>query len=149
MISEGTKNRAVYTLAAVAGLGVFPLFSGCMTLEEMAPPVGLELQTVGARHNVEVETLELGRKIYLSDCVKCHGVEPIGRYTVEKWRSMLPKMSDKTLLDGESARALETYVTLAHVLLVETAKTESGITRNLEPTSGDSVLGAYSTHGGG
>jgi hypothetical protein len=120
-----------------------------MTLEQMAPPVGGKFQVIAARHGVAVETLELGRKIYLSDCVKCHSVEPIGRYSVEKWRGMFPKMFDKTLLYGEDARALEAYVTLAHMLLAENAKTETQIPGSREPTSVENVVDTYSTNGGG
>ena len=149
MITEGTKNRAVYIWAAVAGLGVCPLYSGCMTIEQMAPPVGAELQSVALRHSVDLATLELGRGIYLSNCVKCHSVEPIGRYSAEKWRSLLPEMAEKTLLNVDDARALEAYVTLAHVLLAETAETETEITGIHESDSAESVVDTYSTHGGG
>lgn len=149
MRNEGTKSHVVLILAVVTGLGMFALFSGCMTLEQMAPPVGDKFQIVAARHGVDVATLELGRKVYLSDCVKCHSVEPIGRYSLEKWHRMLPKMLDESLLYGEDARALEAYVTLAHVLLAETAESEAEIAGNRESTSGESVVEMYSTHGGG
>ncbi len=149
MISDSTKNCVCSTLAIGTGLGMFALFSGCMTIEQMAPAVGPKFQTVAARHGVEVETLQLGREIYLSGCVKCHSVEPIGRYSVKEWRRMLPKMFDKTLLFGEDARALEAYVTLAHVLLAENSETESEIAGSRESTSGESVVDTYSTHEGG
>ncbi len=149
MISERTKNRVCSTLAVGMGLGMFAMFSGCMTLEQMAPPIGGKFQKIAARHGVEVETLELGREIYLSGCVKCHSVEPISRYSAEKWRSMLPTMFDKTLLYGEDARALEAYITLAHMLLAENAKTETEIPGSEEPTSVENVVDTYSTHEGG
>ncbi len=149
MISESTKNHVYSTLVVGTGLGLFAIFSGCMTIEQMAPPVGPELQTIAARHSVEVETLELGRKIYLSDCVKCHSVEPIGRYSVEKWRGMFPKMFDKTLLYGEDAKALEAYVTLAHVLLAETARGEAEIAGSRESMSAKNVADTPSIHEGG
>lgn len=146
MISESTKNHIYSTLAVGTGLGMFAVFSGCMTIEQMAPSVGPEFRTIAARHSVEVETLELGRKIYLSDCVKCHSVEPIGRHSVEKWRGMFPKMFDKTLLYGEDARALEAYVTLAHVFLAETARGEAEIAESRESTSAKNVEDTNSTH---
>ncbi len=149
MRNEGTKNRVVSILAIVTGLGMFQLFSGCMTLEQMAPPVGDKFQLLAARHRVDVATLELGRQIYLSDCVKCHGVEPIGRYSERRWREILPRMAQESELDHQRRAAVEAYVTLARTLLDENAKTESEIAAGLESTSGESLVDTYPAHQGG
>lgn len=144
MRNDGTKNRVVSTVAIVTGLGVLPLCAGCMSLEQMAPPVGGEFRMVAARHSVDVATLELGRQIYLSDCASCHSVEPIGRYSAEHWRNILPKMAGKTLLTRKSTEAVESYVTLAHVLLEEGWKPESEVAtgrgRVLQESPPDAVV---------
>lgn len=126
MIGESTKNRVVFTLAVATGLGMLSLFSGCMSLEEMAPPVEARFQMVASRQNVDTATLELGREIYLSDCVKCHGVEPIGRYSAEHWREIMPRMTKESKLNAQRSEAVRAYVTLAHMLLAEIAEAETG-----------------------
>ena len=148
MRKAGARNRVVLTLA-VAALGMFALFSGCMTLEQMAPPVEGKFRMIAARDGVDVATLELGRQIYLSDCVKCHSVEPISRYSAKRWRSILPEMALETKLDERQTEAVEAYVMLAHALLEENAKNESEIAGRGESASGASVVDLRSTHGGG
>ena len=127
MSNEGTRNRVVTALAIATGLGMFPLHSGCMSLEQMAPPVGEEFRMIAAHHSVEVTTLELGREIYLAGCARCHSVEPIGRYSADHWRNILPKMAEKTRLDRQGTVAVESYVTLALVLLDEGRRVDSAI----------------------
>ncbi len=134
MKNKSAKNRIVLTLAVVTGLGMFPLFSACMTLEQMAPPVGDEFQKIAARHRVDVTTLELGREVYLSECVRCHSVEPIGRYSAGRWRGILLRMSLETKLDERQTDAVATYVRLARVFLDQKARTEHEIAANRERT---------------
>lgn len=143
MSNEGTRNRVVTALAIVAGLGMFPLYSGCMTLEQMAPPVGGEFRMIAARHSVEVTTLELGREIYISDCARCHSVEPIGRYSAQHWRNILPTMAEKTLLNKRSAEAVESYVTLALVLLGEGWKADSEVAASRERLPDEGAFDTY------
>ncbi len=147
MSSENTRNRVVSTLAIAMGLGMFALFSGCMTLEQMAPPVGAEFQVVAARHSVDVTTLELGREIYVSDCAQCHSVEPISRYSADHWDSILPKMAKKTLLTRKSTEAVESYVTLALVLLDEGWTHDSEVVTSRERILHESAPDAVAARG--
>ena len=136
MKNKSAKHRTLFRLAIVAGLGMFSQFLGCQTLEQRAPPVGEEFQKVADRHRVDVATLELGREIYLSECARCHSVEPIDRYSADRWRRILPRMSLETKLDERETVALETYVTLAQVLLNENAKTAREVAANRDRTPG-------------
>ncbi len=101
-------------LTVVAALA---LHAGCMTLEQMAPPVGVEFQRVAQREHVDISTLELGRQVYLMDCARCHGVEPIGRYSESRWREILPRMGEESRLDAEEQTAVNAYVMAAHSFL--------------------------------
>ena len=114
MRNQGARVHALRRLSVVAALA---LHAGCMTLEQMAPPVGVELQRVAARHQVDVPALELGRRVYLFDCARCHSVEPIGRYSKSRWREILPRMGRESKLDAEEQAALNAYVMSAHTYL--------------------------------
>ena len=141
MPNKPAKDGVVTSLSIVAGLSIFPLFLGCMTLEQMAPPIGEQFQTVAARHGVDITTLEAGRRVYLTDCVRCHGVEPISRYTAERWHEILPRMAAESYLDDQRTTDVEAYVTLALALFEERAKTESEIAARPERTSTEVILG--------
>lgn len=147
MRNQDAQNRVVTALAIVGGLGMFPLYSGCMTLEQMAPPVGGEFRMIAARHSVDVTTLELGREIYLSGCAQCHSVEPIGRYSAQHWRNILPKMAEKTLLDRRSTEAVESYVTLALVLLDEGWKADGAVSASRERLPDQEAVDTYAARG--
>ncbi len=140
------KRCATFTLATVVGAGMLCPSAGCLTLEQMAPPVEGIFQTVAAREGVDVITLELGRQVYLSDCVKCHGVEPVGRYSSEQWREILPRMSLESKLDEGKTEALEAYVTMAHKLLQTAAYTER---TGREPAVGAGAADLCSDRDGG
>ncbi len=142
-----TNNRIISTFGVAMGLGMFPLFSGCMTLEQMAPPVEGEFQMIAARHSVDTTTLEWGREIYLSDCVKCHSVEPIGRYSAKRWRKILSRMAEESKLDDQRLAAVAAYVTLARVLLEEKPKSEREIATSRERASRETALGTYAAGG--
>lgn len=123
--SESAGNWIVPILAVVMGVSIVLPFSGCQTLEEMAPPVGVQFQTVAARRSVDVATLELGRQVYLSDCVRCHGVEPIGRYSATHWREILPRMALETKLDDRRTAAVTAYVMMARTVVEQNEKRKS------------------------
>ena len=114
MRNKGAQIHALRRLTVVAALA---LHAGCMTLEQMAPPVGVELQRVAARHQVDVPALEVGRRVYLSDCARCHSVEPISRYSRSRWREILPRMGKESKLSAEEQAALNAYVMAAHAFL--------------------------------
>lgn len=113
--------------------------SGCLTLEQMAPPVDHEFQAIALRRGVDSATLELGRRVYLSDCARCHGVEPVARYSVEQWGEILPRMAQESKLDAEHREALEAYVMAARMILEERARRESAGVREGETTLGRGI----------
>ena len=90
-----------------------------MTLEEMAPPVDSAFMSVASRRGVDATTLEAGRHVYLTDCIRCHGVEPIGRYSASMWRAILPRMARESKLGNEATDAVEAYVMIARTVLEE------------------------------
>lgn len=140
MKGKSAKRYTVLKLAIAMGLCMVSLFLGCQTLEQMAPPVGDEFQKVATQYRVDVATLELGREIYLSECVRCHSVEPIDRYSADRWRGILPRMARESNLDQRETVAVETYVTLARVLLNEIAKAEREMAAERDRTSGETAI---------
>lgn len=117
MNKQNMKTRKLSVRILTTGLAALALQAGCMTLEQMAPPVGVDFQRVAQRQHVDVSTLELGRQVYLMDCARCHGVEPISRYSESHWREILPRMGKETKLDAQEQAALNAYVLAARAFL--------------------------------
>ncbi|MCH7871497.1 MAG: hypothetical protein IID33_07335 [Planctomycetes bacterium] len=113
------KDARIHALMPSTVVAAFALHAGCMTLEQMAPPVGVEFQRVAQRQHVNLSALELGRQVYLLDCAKCHGVEPIGRYSESRWRKILPRMGKESKLDAQEQAAVNAYVMAAHAFLIQ------------------------------
>ena len=90
--------------------------AGCLTIEQMAPPVGPEFLTMGT-NGVTHAVLERGSEVYLADCTRCHSVEPINRYSIERWRAIIERMGPESKLDESRTAALEAYILAAHKVL--------------------------------
>lgn len=84
-------------LVAAAGL------SGCVSLDTIAPPAE------GLSGAGDVRVAE-GRRLYLTDCTKCHAAEPVRRYTVQEWASILPEMAEESHFTPAQTAAVEAYI---------------------------------------
>ena len=104
------------SLLFAGGVSITLTFAGCLTIEQMAPPVGPECSRIG-RNGVTLAVLERGREVYLSDCTRCHSVEPIDRYSLDRWRAILERMGPQSKLDESRTAALQAYVLAAHTVL--------------------------------
>lgn len=90
--------------------------TGCLTIEQMAPPIGLRFAMVGMDGEARA-MLERGREVYVSDCARCHSIEPVDRYSVAHWRDIIERMSSKAKLDDASTAALRAYLFAAHKVM--------------------------------
>lgn len=100
--TRGVKRVAVIGLALMVG--------ACMSLNEVAPPVDQALLQGSGPRGADPQLLTSGREVYLGRCIGCHNPEPIGRYSVEEWRKILPRMAEEAELDHQEKLSLEAYV---------------------------------------
>lgn len=111
-----TSTRcAALALAAACALTA----AGCMSIDEMAPPVAGPVAQAAARRGVDLRTAMAGRQVYLEQCSRCHTIEPIGRYSASKWRSVLPEMAIEARLGDEQLASLRAYVLTAREVIAE------------------------------
>lgn len=116
-----TKNHM--RLLFVVGTFITLTLTSCQTIEQMAPPVGPEFSRTGT-NVVSLAALKRGREVYLSDCTRCHSVEPINRYSKDRWRTILERMGPQSKLDESRTDALEAYVFAAHTVMAMEAAQE-------------------------
>lgn len=106
------KTRALWLFGfCLTGAG-----GGCLTVEQMAPPVTTAF-TRQPTDGVTLAVLEQGRSLYLQDCTRCHSVEPIVRYSKERWAHIIERMAPQSKLDKTRTAALQAYVFAAHDVL--------------------------------
>lgn len=96
-----------FTIAAAASLAL----GGC-AVTSVAPPVTPAL--VAASGGKSAATLAMGREIFAGRCTACHSADPIGKYSVAKWRDIVGDMSHRAKLDALREAALLAYLTAAH-----------------------------------
>jgi mono/diheme cytochrome c family protein len=89
------------------------LVPGCMTIDELAPPVDQILAGGGEDDGLRASTLERGRRIYLTKCVACHSPEPINRYALDRWPAIITDMAERSRLVGSEEDDVRAYVEAA------------------------------------
>jgi len=112
-------------MLVTGGLVLILTLTSCLTVEQMAPPVTTEFSKTGI-NVVSLAALEQGREVYITDCTRCHSVEPINRYSVDRWRTIIDRMGPESKLDETRTDMLRNYIIAAHKILelqaTETAK---------------------------
>ncbi len=64
-------------------------------------------------NDLDLATLERGRKIYTTSCTECHVARPIAHYSVAQWHHYVEIMAPRAGLLPKDRAALETYVIAA------------------------------------
>jgi mono/diheme cytochrome c family protein len=99
------------------------LFTGCVSIEQIAPPVQGAIIETGRAQGVSADVLERGRMIYLNQCAKCHTAEPVDRYSLLQWQKILPEMNEEAKLNRAQAAEVEAYIRAAHRTMSMNAET--------------------------
>jgi len=120
-VRQDNGARWAMGLLLAGGASVTCALPGCLTVEQMAPPVGPRFSSI-AMTSATRATLARGREVYLTDCARCHSVEPIDRYSMGRWRSVIERMAPLSKLDESGTAALQAYILAAH----EVMETEKG-----------------------
>ena len=85
---------------------------GCATIEDLAPPVDATVLQLAAAHEIDADRLSQGRLLYITACARCHRPEPVIRYTPQRWREILSRMSTRARFGPDDAEAVDAYVRL-------------------------------------
>jgi mono/diheme cytochrome c family protein len=99
--------------AAVFAFGV--VLGGCVSVEQLAPPVSSQMAAVGG---TPATILESGRRLYTGRCAACHSIDPVAKHSPDRWRAIIDDMADEAELS-----ALEKSSVLAYVLAARSIAT--------------------------
>ena len=93
------------TVAASLAVG------GCAAVS-VAPPITSAL--IAASGGKPAVTLAMGREIFAGRCTACHSADPVGKYSIAKWREIVGDMAHRAKLDATQQAALLAYLAAAH-----------------------------------
>lgn len=106
------------TLSIALGL------AGCLSIEQMAPPVGPKFARLTMTSGTTMSLLATGREVYIGDCARCHSIEPINRYSLDRWGGIILRMGPEAKLDESRTAALRAYLFAAHEVLEQQDSTK-------------------------
>ena len=109
-----TIGENIRKLAILAACGATV---GCQTTEQMAPPVTPGFVATLADANMETARLQQGRHTYVTQCARCHNIEPIGRYSDDRWQQIVDSMSVKARLRTDQKSDLLAYILAARKII--------------------------------
>ncbi len=66
-----------------------------------------------ATNGVSESDLVRGHAVLTSQCTACHGLQPVGRYSLKEWRDIVDDMSPRAKLNALQKSQLLAYVTAA------------------------------------
>lgn len=101
------------TRKAVAVLCGLLLGAGCASVANLAPEVDPRMRQIAAAQGLPAETLDRGRRIYLTDCARCHSPVAVRDHTPAQWTAILERMAPLTKLPDDDTDALAAYLELA------------------------------------
>jgi hypothetical protein len=62
---------------------------------------------------VTLVSLENGRAVLTSRCVTCHALQPLGKYSKERWQGIVEEMAPRAKLNDTQMRDLLAYIEAA------------------------------------
>lgn len=74
--------------------------------QQLYKPTAADAQRTG----IPVDTLVMGRKLYVNNCGSCHSLYMPGRYTEKEWTKNVSEMQKRTKLSQEQALAILKYL---------------------------------------
>lgn len=96
---------------------------GCATLEQLAPPLpspgppgSPDAISLGSISDASLQQAKRGRRIYITECIKCHSPEPVTRYSQVEWDEILPRMAEESKLPPEKITDIAAYIQLTLML---------------------------------
>jgi len=85
------------------------LLVSCETTSLAPPHVTPQMAKTG-RGQVDMATLEHGRKLFVSRCIECHTLPPVASRTAEKWPHTVDRMAKRASLKPAERDAMVAYL---------------------------------------
>nr|HEX4317850.1 hypothetical protein [Kofleriaceae bacterium] len=82
----------------------------CAGLAACAAPPPVATAADAARSGVALDQLSHGRQLLVAKCSGCHTTPVPVQHTASDWPVKIDEMAERSHLDGEQRRAIETYL---------------------------------------
>ena len=92
-------------------IGIIALFCSCELARYNAPPV--INSTSATSRDVDLATLQRGRRLYAQRCIECHVLPPVWRYSANEWPRLVDSMAQRAALKPPERDAIVAYIRAA------------------------------------
>lgn len=103
VIKKNTRKAIAMVFGLVWG-------AGCASPANLAPEVDPTMRAAAAARGVPAEILDHGRRIYLTDCTRCHSPIAVRDKSPAQWTAILERMAPLTGLEVQEEAALAAYL---------------------------------------
>ena len=92
-------------------IGIVALLCNCELERYNAPP--MVTSTSATSRDVDLATLQRGRRLYAQRCSECHVLPPVWRYSADEWPRIVDSMAHRAALKPPEADAILAYIRAA------------------------------------
>lgn len=60
--------------------------------------------------DIPIEDLDLGKKLYATNCSRCHEMKDPSRYTIDEWNKILPEMFKRANVEDATKEKISKFI---------------------------------------
>jgi cytochrome c1 len=129
------SNRLRAGLAFAAASALF--LAGCAGTSAIPAPTAKNVEYAGRNGQATtLESLKVGRKLYISRCSACHSLKDPKALSVSEWPEMVDRMASNAKLTDDQKRAITQYLVSVSAIAHDTAPAADA-----KPASGAATAG--------
>jgi hypothetical protein len=107
------SSPSISTKAAVAApwAAAFLFLAGCAGTSKVPVPTAKHVELAGRNGQVTtLQTLKVGRSLYIGRCGACHSLKEPGLLTPAEWPEMVGRMAENAKVNEDQQRAITQYL---------------------------------------
>lgn len=82
----------------------------CIVVYACSTTLYLPTQADAQKTDVSIDTLTIGRNIYINNCGSCHRLHSPESFSKKEWTDVLPSMFKKAKMKKDDARLVLSYI---------------------------------------
>jgi cytochrome c5 len=101
------KIRLLVVLSIIVSISLYQ----CNSIKKIDAPTEDVLVTAKQLYpNISLDDLTKGHSLLTTSCTRCHGLNPVTKYTTDEWQKIISAMAPKAKLDDTQKTLLTQYI---------------------------------------